>query len=336
MSNSNLVRFSRDGDQFHYLWAARRCLRLLSPTSDLVAVSIEGASTAENAPGESLDAGEELIDVGEYYGSETVEQATLIRYIQLKHSTQHAGEPWTASGLEKTLRGFADRYKALEQRLGAGTFDGKLEFCFISNRPISVDFLEAVDDAANTGAVTRHPTNLKRLEAFTGLRGLPLSHFCRLLRIEGKHDGYWEQRNYLAQDISGYLPDADVDAPIQLKELVTRKALSESTENPTITKVDVLRVLKTDESRLFPAPCLIKDMENVIPREQEAYLIGQIANADSAPVIVHAAGGVGKSVFSTRIKLGCKRSQGFWEGLTLTNPGEIRLLALEQAGHSIH
>src|SRR5207245_361169 len=128
MSNSDLVRFSRNGDQFHYLWAVRRCLLLLSPTSDLVAVSIEGASTAENAPGESLDAGEELIDVGEYYGSEAVEKATLIRYVQLKHSTQRAGEPWTASGLEKTLRGFADRYKALEQLLGAGTFDGKLEF----------------------------------------------------------------------------------------------------------------------------------------------------------------------------------------------------------------
>ena len=303
MSNSDLVRFSRDGDQFHYLWAARRCLRLLSPTSDLVAVSIEGASTAENAPGETLDAGEELIDVGEYYGSEAVEQATLVRYIQLKHSTQHAGESWTASGIEKTLRGFADRYKALEQRLGAGTFDGRLEFCFVSNRPISADFLEAVDDAAN-GAATRHPKDLKKLEEFTGLRGLPLSNFCKFLRIEGKHDGYWDQRNILAQDISGYLPDADVDAPIQLKELVTRKALSESMENPTITKVDVLRVLKTDESRLFPASCLIKDTEDVVPREQEACLIGQIVSADSAPVIVHAASGVGKSVFSTRIKLG--------------------------------
>lgn len=301
MSNSD-VRPSRDGDQFHYLWAARRCLLLLSQNSGLVAVSIEGASTSENELCKSLDAGEELIDVAEYYGSEAVENATLIRYIQLKHSTKHAGEPWTASGLEKTLRGFANRYKALAQPLEAGTLNGKLEFCFVSNRPISSDFLEAVDDAAN-GAVARHPQNLKKLEKYTGLSGLPLCNFCRLLRIEGNHDGYWDQRNILAQDKSGYLPDSDVDAPILLKELVTRKALSESAENLTISKVDVLRVLKTHENRLFPAPCLIKDTKNVVPREQEAYLIGQISNADNAPVIVHAASGVGKSVFSTRIKL---------------------------------
>jgi len=298
-----LVRFSRDGDQFHYLWAARRCLLLLSPTSGLVAVSIEGASKAETALGKSLDTGEELIDVAEYYGNEVIEKASCVRYIQLKHSTKHAGKPWTASGLENTLRGFANRYRALKQLFEAKAFDGRLEFHFISNRPISPDFLEVVDDAAN-GAITRHPNNLRKLEEFTGLSGLPLSNFCKLLRIEGNHYGYWDQRNILSQDISGYLPDTDVDAPVQLKELVTLKALSKSTENPTITKMDVLRALKTDESRLFPAPLLIKDPEDIVPRELEPYLIGQIIDADSRPVVIHAASGVGKSVFATRIKLG--------------------------------
>ena len=85
MSNSNAVRFSRDSDQFHYLWAARRCLRLLSPTDDLVAVSIEGPSAQETQTGESVEAGEEQIDVGEYYRSEDIGKATLVRYIQLKH-----------------------------------------------------------------------------------------------------------------------------------------------------------------------------------------------------------------------------------------------------------
>jgi hypothetical protein len=47
MSKTNLFRPSRDGDQFHYLWAARRCLKLLSSDSGLVAVSIEGPSPDE-------------------------------------------------------------------------------------------------------------------------------------------------------------------------------------------------------------------------------------------------------------------------------------------------
>src|SRR5262245_18706859 len=103
MSKSNLVRASRDGDQFHYLWAARRCLRLLFPQTPLVAITIEGASPSENGSNPPADTGEEVIDVGEYYGSESIENATLVRYIQLKHSTLRVDQDWTLSGLEETL-----------------------------------------------------------------------------------------------------------------------------------------------------------------------------------------------------------------------------------------
>ncbi len=109
MSETNLVRPSREGDQFHYTWAARRCLLLLSPNASLRAVTIEGASPSEATAGSCITTGEQLIDVGEYYGSENLEQATLIRYIQLKHSTLRADEAWTPSGLERTLTGFAER-----------------------------------------------------------------------------------------------------------------------------------------------------------------------------------------------------------------------------------
>jgi hypothetical protein len=95
----------------------------------------------------------------------------------------------------------------------------------------------------------------------------------------------------------------EYDAPVQLKDLVTTKALTQSTTNPTITKHDVLRALKTDEHHMFPAPCLIKPPGDVVQREQESELIAKISNANSVPVIVHADGGVGKSIFATRIKL---------------------------------
>jgi hypothetical protein len=92
MSKTNLVRRSRDGDQFHYLWPARRCLRLLSADSGLVAVSIEGPSPDEQPGSAPTEAGEELIDIAEYVGSEDIKQARAVRYMQLKHSTLHATE----------------------------------------------------------------------------------------------------------------------------------------------------------------------------------------------------------------------------------------------------
>ena len=303
MSGTNLVRASRDGDQFHYLWAARRCLLLISPTATMKAVTIEGPSLFEVDAEEPITTGEELIDVGEYYSSENLEQATLIRYIQLKHSTVRTDKAWNPSELEKTLKGFAARYKALQQRLGILDLSGKLEFWFVSNRLINAEFLEAIQDAAKD-IPPRHANELKKLERFTSLSGSALASFCKLLHLEGNQVGLWDQQNILAQDVSYYLADADVDAPVQLKELVTKKALSANANNPTITRMDVLRALKTDENRLFPAPCLINDLEDAVPREQESELLQAIVQANGIPIIVHAAGGVGKSIFATRIKLG--------------------------------
>lgn len=299
MPKTNLVRPSRDGDQFHYLWAARRCLNLLSARSGLVAVSIEGPSLDEQPGVSPVEAGEELIDIAEYFGSEDIDQASLVRYMQLKHSTLHASEAWTASGLEKTIRGFAKRYVELQNTHSKAELASKLEFWFVTNRPIGADISEAIADAANK-AVPRHPSEPVKLETFTGLTGDDLTDFCKLFHFGDRQDGYWDQRNILFQDVSGYLPDSDVDAPTQLKELVTRKALSESEQNPTITKIDVLRALKTDESQLFPAKCLITDVRDAVPREQAPDLVKAIVAA-AGPVVVHAAGGVGKSVFATRI-----------------------------------
>lgn len=114
MAENSLVRTSCAGDQFHYLWAARRCLRLLDPQTGVVAITIEGASPEERSGGPKIPAGEELIDIAEYCGSEEIEHATAVKYMQLKHSTLHVLKPWTASGLAKTLKGFAARFQTIQ------------------------------------------------------------------------------------------------------------------------------------------------------------------------------------------------------------------------------
>ncbi len=293
-----LVRFSRDGDQFHYSWAARRCLKLLSPTTDLVAVTIEGASSADSATGS--DAGTEVIDVAEYHGSESASTATLVRYVQLKHSTLHSRVAWSPSGLKKTLAGFAKRYVALAPTVVARKTDDHLQFCFVSNRPIQSEFVEAIEDAA-AGRPSRHPALLAKIRTFTKLKGATLAAFCRRLRLLDKEENYSAQRLGLAEDIKSYLPGDDADAPVQLKELVTRKATSDFAANPTIRRTDVLRALRVTEVNLFPAPARLESVDNSIPRVQEPDLAARII-ASSGTVVVHAAGGVGKSIFAQRLK----------------------------------
>lgn len=297
---TNLVRASRDGDQFHYLWAARRCLSLLHPNNELVAICIEGVSTNETRRGGKSSNGDSVIDVAEYFGSEKFEEAQIIRYVQLKHSTHQVDALWTASGLKKTLAGFAKKYRDLLLISTPDVLAQKLEFVFVSNRQISLSVLETIEDAVDQSA-SRHPNELKKLERATELSGHELSNFCKLLHFEDTEAGYGDQRNILAQDLSGYLPDGDWDAPTQVKELVNRKALSESANDPAIRKPDVLRVLKTDESKLYPCPCRVSLSFQAIHRSQNERLIREILSAGNRPVLIHAAGGVGKTVFATQI-----------------------------------
>ena len=98
---------------------------------------------------QTVSAGEELIDIAEYYGSEDIAQATLVRYMQLKHSTRTPLDPWTASGLEKTISGFSERYIELLKTSSADDLEKKLQFWFVTNRPVSTDFSECIVDAAN-------------------------------------------------------------------------------------------------------------------------------------------------------------------------------------------
>ncbi len=298
MAGRDLVRPSRDGDQFHYHWAARRCLQLLPGATDLVAVTIEGSS-AQDAGGQETEAGEELIDVGLYFGAETDHEARLVRYIQLKHSTRHSREPWAASGLEKTLSGFAQRYSRLLERFPFGSVAQRFRFEFTTNRPIDPKLKEALADITSGGAA-RHPDVQQKLFRFTGLDDARAAQFFQLFSAEGGDPDLWAQRHLLAQDVRSYLPDADYEAPVQLKELVTRKATTEFASDPSIRRHDVLRALKTTEEQLRPAPCLIPVGKDSLPREQEQAILHALLTA-SSPLLVHADAGVGKSVLAARL-----------------------------------
>jgi hypothetical protein len=297
-TDSDLVRASRDGDQFHYHWAARHCLSLLPGVSDLVAISIEGASTAEG-PG-SIDEGDELIDVGFYFGSEALKDARFVRYVQLKHSTKREQEPWTASGLDKTLRGFSARFTELRRAFTWDELKDKLRFAFTTNRPIDEKVTQTLEDLA-AGSTARHPSVAATLLGYVTGLGHETACFFKLFSVEAGEPALWNQRNLLFNDVRTYLAEADSDAPLQLKELVTKKATSEHASNPSIRRLDVLRALKADEADLLPAECRIAEPDDgAFQREQESE-IRRVLESATHPVVLHAEGGVGKSILAWQL-----------------------------------
>jgi hypothetical protein len=64
MSDTDTLRASRDGDRFHYRWAARQAPQLLGPDTDLKLITVEGVSP-QDTQGQD---GEQVIDLAEYCG----------------------------------------------------------------------------------------------------------------------------------------------------------------------------------------------------------------------------------------------------------------------------
>ncbi len=291
MSQADLVRTSRDGDQFHYLRAARLCLELLKLGTSLAAVTIEGTS-----PDEEITEGLNVIDLALYHGSTVPESASQIAYRQFKHSTLHAAEEWTDSGLKKTLVGFSARYEKLVESYGSDDVSKRFRFEFETNRPIRATVFEALSDLAE-GQESKRSTYFREK---LSLKGSALKNFARLVHLIPSVPDYLTQRSLLERGLGTYLPDSDKDAPLQLKDLVTRKATTEFERNPQIRREDVLDAIGSREHSLFPAPLLIETPEKIVPRDQLPSIVAKIlASAD--PIIIQAEGGVGKSITATNL-----------------------------------
>ncbi|MBI5849358.1 MAG: ATP-binding protein [Nitrospirae bacterium] len=289
---NDLVSYSRAGDVFHYRWAARRCLRMIYPNSLLSYVVIEGSGSKEREL-----AGEYVIDVAEYSDS-VRSDPPKIDYFQLKHTTIRKEQPFVLSDLEDTIKGFAERYSEHFSKEPEGPNSPTLSFSIVTNRPIANSFKENTLTVANGGKA--EPRFQNTLEKYTNLSGDVLSKFCGLLQfIDGEGD-YNAQRYELHAEISQLLAGT-VDNPQidTITALVQEKALPDS--DGRIVREEILkRFGATSENALYPAPPEFEKLEITIPRKQHKLLLDHILNA-STPIIIHAAGGVGKSVFARQI-----------------------------------
>jgi len=293
--NKDLVRPSRDGDQFHYIRAARLCLQLLSPSSELHTIMVEGAADGD------IKGGEDVIDLALYWGGKDLSSARRVSYHQFKHSTRHPETEMTAGQLIKTLKGFAARHKELVAGSNPEDVERRAIFEFETNRPVASSVKEAIKNLCEVDSQAPPSESERYLRTKLAPLTPHLQAFARSLKIIDRSDGYLSQRRQLQQDFKSYLPDSDKDAPIQLKDLVARKATSEFKDNFSITRLDVLECLGTSEEELFPAPNLIEQIEKTIPREDAKRIANEIERSSGA-IVIQADGGVGKSILTHQLQ----------------------------------
>jgi hypothetical protein len=279
------VRASRDGDRFHYTWAAARLLKLLSPTSDLQQVSIEGLGSA---PSEKEPDGAEVIDLVEFYGPPG-EVFTSLEVRQFKHSTLHPNENVSLGEVRKILGKFAQLDDTLRMQYPQAT----IRFSIVTNKPVSSDAVDAVRDLGSGRPIAVGSSAAKLTDA-ANLSADDAASLCSRLDLRGREPGVTVLRRGLDQEVGGLTADTDLRVSASLVDLVASRASTES--SGPIQRADVLAAFGCREDELTPAPCQLETAPFIV-RDAYVELADRILGS-SGSIVVTAEGGAGKSTLA--------------------------------------
>jgi hypothetical protein len=292
------VRASKAGHAFHEAWAARSALELLLPSTNLVAITLEGFDTTDEA---DLGTGAvEIADLVRYHGHGDVANASLVEIVQFKYSIASSAIPLRAADLAKTLTKFAKADAELRSRHGDDHVRQVVRYDFATNRPIHPNLITAIDttiDASrSTGDVAKQRTQIgKALESYP----YPREELLRRLLLSGARGSLKQAEHALGSVIASWSEASDPESEMRLLKLrnfVRMKAGPADGGNNRIDRVAVLAELGVDhEDRLYPTPDAFPPVGLLIERSivNEALAI---ARAPGAPLIIHGAGGMGKTV----------------------------------------
>lgn len=293
MADADTVRTTRSGDRFHYLWASLRALRLLDPTSDLRAISVEGPADGESVPSE------EIIDVAEYFGEGPDGPRTRVHYHQLKHSSVRVDSPITSSELSKTLGKFADIYRAALSDGNAAA----AKFSFVTNRLLSDKVRQTLADL-RAGRTLSHVTEGQYLRAAIGFGADTATEqkFFKQLTVADGAVGVADVERILIDELKDHLPGGGTGSELaDLMNQVSRMATYEAESN-TLTRHDLLVTLRTTEDQLFPAMPVFEDLEHVIRTADVDVVASTLFAGDKRKLLLTAHGGVGKSIFTGMLR----------------------------------
>lgn len=294
------VRASRDGHEFHEAWTARKATQLIWPNTDLIAIAVEGPSPTDQAGASAATV--EVADLTFYYGRRpNFKDATRTTFAQFKYSIADQNKDFRAFNAKKTVEKFGATYRLFKRKYGAKAVEVKLDFQLITNQPISDSLLQAIEATA-TGTSTSGDVRgqAEQFKEASGLSGKPLAAFARKLKIIGRSGSLPQTKDELASLLVDWSATNDPIAAARLgklRELVRDKAGYAGTDRNLIRRTDVLSALQIgDPKDLLPCEAALVDVGQVLEREQLHEAIARIGRK-STPLLIHATGGVGKTVF---------------------------------------
>ncbi|WP_298928196.1 NACHT domain-containing protein [uncultured Ramlibacter sp.] len=295
------ARAAKDGNEFHETWAARRSLELLMPRDELNAIAVEGFSVEDGR--HVSNAATEIADLVLYYGIDSAfETAKRVEISQFKYSVVNANKPFVAADAKKILEKFVAADADYRRRFGDQQVENRLRFSIVTNRPIDADFALAVSKLAS-GKVSHERRVIDQAhQVFAACNRSPrdLESFLSRLEMRGASGSLTALKADVATRIVDWSASSDYVAQGRLgalKALVRTKAGTEGANRNVIRLEDVLSALHVADARdLLPTPASFVGIGPVVSRSlaQKKVLENLFKQR---PVLLHAAGGVGKTVF---------------------------------------
>jgi hypothetical protein len=276
-------------------------MQLLLPNGGLIGIAVEGLEPADQAKASADTV--EVADLTLYYGRKADFQgADKVCITQFKYSVYAGNEPFRASHAKSTVTKFAASYRDHQTLYGAKSVRKKLQFELITNRPIYPALLEAITclAAARTPPRGEIRSQAEQFKAASGLSGPLLQEFAGKCEFTGLAGSLAHTKKDLSSTLIDWSASRDATAAARLgemRQLVRDKAGTKGQQRNVITQVDILAVLGLqDITDLLPCPVSLSNVGVVVEREQLLDAIKLVPKLDR-PLLVHAAGGVGKTVF---------------------------------------
>ena len=294
------TRASRDGHEFHEAWVARKAMRLLLPDGDLAGMAVEGLSPSdqENASSETVC----VADLTLYYGEHpSFADSRRTEIVQFKYSVSHENVDFRMSHAKKTVKKFARAYADFENKHGAKEVRDKLRFRLVTNRPVFPALTEAIRGLAEgtrlTGEAKKQADQFKRASLLDDER---LAEFAGKCDVAGLAGNLGDIKKDLSNILADWSATNDAVASSRLgkmKQMVQDKAGTEGEGRNVITRMDVLAALGiASEKDLLPCSSKLPEVGQIVEREQLAEVVALVPGL-ARPLLVHAAGGMGKTVF---------------------------------------
>lgn len=292
------VRASKAGHAFHEAWAARTALELLPPSTDLTAITLEGFDERDE---QSLGAGAvEIADLVRYHGATDVAGAHLVTVVQFKYSIASVETAVRAADFASTLAKFATTDAELRAMHGDDHVIAVVRYEFATNRPIHENLGKAISAVvAGTQEIGDIGRQAGQIAQALKEYPYPLADLLQRLELVGSKGSLAEAERAISVMLAAWSEPSDPDAEkrlLKLRNLIRIKAGPGSETDKRVDRVAVLAELEVEhEDRLYPTPDAFPEVEVVIQRNVLDD-IAILAREPGLPLVVHAAGGMGKTV----------------------------------------